>query len=335
MMFTKMGSSKVTHPLVVNAVEQGDPLDDHRAYKRCLGQFSTGVAIMTTMAEGKPVGVTANSFTSLSIEPPLILWSIGCASRSCAAFQQSRVFVVNILSVDQVALSQRFASTLEDKFDGVGWSAGSLGSPILAGILATLECETETIHQGGDHIILVGRVKKYARFAGNALLFSQGRYAVAEDHPTLLVQSPAAQRSDARSRTRDMHLVTLLSRVEMRASDAFERYRQSEGLNLPQSRTIFALGSAKEMSFDEIVQRSNLPRESVEDALSNLAERRFIGSSNGAFSLTDSGRNLFAKLLTQIDRFETEQFKDIPRRDLAVAREVLEKLYDRLKPSTP
>ena len=133
----------MTTPPRTTAVEQGDPSEDHRAFRRCLGQFSTGVTVVTTIAGGKPVGVTANSFSSVSMEPPLILWSIAKSSRSFAPFKKAQNFAINILGVEQIDLSQRFATSAADKFEDIDWHAGSVGSPILPDILGSLECETE------------------------------------------------------------------------------------------------------------------------------------------------------------------------------------------------
>jgi flavin reductase (DIM6/NTAB) family NADH-FMN oxidoreductase RutF/DNA-binding MarR family transcriptional regulator len=323
----------VTQLMRTEAVEHGDPTQDLRAFRRCLGQFSTGVTVMTTICGGKPVGITVNSFASLSLEPPLILWSIATTSRSFSAFEQSTHFAVNVLAVEQVDLSQRFASSAEDRFEGVAWSAGAGGAPILADILASLECETDAVREGGDHAILIGRVTRYVRFSGNALLYSQGRYAVAEDHPTQLIRPSTPSPAAGPPQVRGLHLMALLAYVEMYASDAFDRYRQSEGLNLAQSRSLFALSHGEALPIDEIVRRSYLTRISADDALVSLAERRYVAENEGKFSLTASGRDLFSKLQTQIDRFEAEQLHGISPQDLAATRKVLETLYNRLKPS--
>jgi flavin reductase (DIM6/NTAB) family NADH-FMN oxidoreductase RutF len=145
----------MTRTIGREVVEQGDPASDPKSFRRSLGQFSTGVTVMTTASDGEPFGVTANSFSSLSMDPPLVLWSIAQTSRSLSAFTTSKHFAVNILSVDQVEVSQRFASSSQEKFKGVDWHPGALGSPILPDILSLLECELDTTFQGGDHLILV------------------------------------------------------------------------------------------------------------------------------------------------------------------------------------
>ena len=267
------------------------------------------------------------------MDPPLVLWSIAHTSRSSEAFKNAKHFAVNILAVDQVEYSQRFAKPAQNRFEGVDWRPGVLGSPILPNVLASLECALETTLRGGDHVILIGRVKKYSRYAGNALLYAQGRYAVAEDHPSLQLKPSGVAKADAELNVSDMRLMALLAYVEMYASEAFDKYRQSQGLNITQSRILFALSGGNQLPLDEIIARSFLPRDSAEDALDSLTERGFVGAQPKAFALTESGRNLFTRLIAQLGKFEAEQFSGISKQDLAVTRRVLEKLYDRLRPS--
>jgi DNA-binding MarR family transcriptional regulator len=269
------------------------------------------------------------------MDPPLVLWAIAQTSRSLSAFTTSKHFAVNILAVDQVDFSQRFASPSQSKFEGIDWHPGVLGSPLLPGILSLLECELETTFQGGDHVILVGRVKRYVRYAGNALVYAQGRYAVAEDHPTLLLKpSSSSNAATAAERpVRDLRFMALLKYVEMYASAAFDKYRQSQGLNLSQSRVLFALSSGQPAQMNEVMVRSLLPREPAEDAIDSLSERGYVRRQGDAFSLTESGRALFTNLVALIEQFEVEQLAGIPQEDIGVARNVLERLYGRLKPS--
>jgi flavin reductase (DIM6/NTAB) family NADH-FMN oxidoreductase RutF len=249
---------------------------------------------MTTVANGEPVGLTANSFSSLSMDPPLVLWSIAHTSRSSEAFKNAKHFAVNILAVDQVEYSQRFAKPAQNRFEGVDWRPGVLGSPILPNVLAWLECALETTLRGGDHVILIGRVKKYSRYAGNALLYAQGRYAVAEDHPSLQLKPSGVAKADAELNVSDMRLMALLAYVEMYASEAFDKYRQSQGLNITQSRILFALSGGNQLPLDEIIARSFLPRDSAEDARSivlpkgvmlGASRKRLLSQKAGATSL--------------------------------------------------
>jgi flavin reductase (DIM6/NTAB) family NADH-FMN oxidoreductase RutF len=145
--------------------------------RQALGRFATGVTIMTCLdAEGRRIGLTANSFASLSLAPPLVLWSLRLASPSLAAFEQASHFAINVLAETQVDLSRRFASAVPDKFEEGAWSAGLGGAPVLAGCAAVLECERYAAHDGGDHRLFIGQVQRWADLAVAPLLFQGGHY---------------------------------------------------------------------------------------------------------------------------------------------------------------
>ena len=152
---------------------------DTTSFRKALGRFATGVTVVTGVAEnGNAVGITVNSFTSLSLDPPLVLFCIDVSAPSCATFATGPSFALNVLSQDQEALSNNFASPLEDKFLDVEFDTWETGSPILKGCLANLECRREAVYDGGDHKIIVGRVEKLANSnAGHPLIYFQGRYA--------------------------------------------------------------------------------------------------------------------------------------------------------------
>ncbi|UXJ50037.1 flavin reductase family protein [Pseudomonas citronellolis] len=147
--------------------------------RQALGQFATGVTIVTTLdGESWPIGVTANSFNAVSLEPPLVLWSIGKSAYSYPAFAGSEHFAVHVLGEGQRALSDRFAQASTDKFAGLEVGAGVGGVPLLPGCLTVFECATEHRYDGGDHLILVGRVLRMAAPEPDMrpLLFHRGRY---------------------------------------------------------------------------------------------------------------------------------------------------------------
>ena len=145
--------------------------------RAALGRFATGVTIITCRdAAGAPVGLTANSFGSISLDPPLVQWSLRQASSRIAAFQAATHFVVNVLAETQVDLSRRFASQEADKFAEGVWSDGFGGSPVLTGCAAVFECRTEARHTVGDHVLFIGRVLRLADLAVAPLLFQGGHY---------------------------------------------------------------------------------------------------------------------------------------------------------------
>ncbi len=142
-----------------------------------MGQFATGVTIITTKgADGTPYGLTANAFTSLSLDPPLCIVCVDRRAESFAHFYDSKVFTVNILTRAQEDLSNRFAKSGGDKFTGVDTVPGHHGAPLIAGALAHVECRITDTLEGGDHVIHVGRIEHVDVRDGDPLLFFQGRY---------------------------------------------------------------------------------------------------------------------------------------------------------------
>ncbi|MGB3072051.1 MAG: flavin reductase family protein [Ottowia sp.] len=157
-----------------------DGSHDTRQLRNALGCFPTGVTVITTKApNGKREGLTANSFSALSLDPPLVLWSIGRKSPSLEGFQASSHFAINVLSAGQSDVSHRFATPSQDKFEGLDVEEGLGGSPLLLGVLARFECETVQTIDGGDHVLFVGRVRRLGYGDGEPLIFSSGRYCTA------------------------------------------------------------------------------------------------------------------------------------------------------------
>lgn len=154
---------------------------DPRDLRRALGSFATGVTIVTARRnDGAPVGLTVNSFSSVSLEPPLILWSLSVYAPSLPAMQEATHFAVNILAEDQTDLSNRFAKPSSDKFAGVKITEGIEGLPLIDGAVAYFQCRNESRYYGGDHVIFLGLVEDYAHGGQTPLVFCQGRYAVAD-----------------------------------------------------------------------------------------------------------------------------------------------------------
>ena len=151
---------------------------DPRTLRDALGCFASGVTIVTARgADGVPVGLTANSFTSLSLDPPLLLVCIAHSSNSAPTLLEAEHFAVNVLQIGQQPASNRFASKAEDRFSATAWSEGHGGVPVLDGSLGSFECKRHAVHEGGDHFILIGEVVR-ATFEPrrDPLLFFRGKY---------------------------------------------------------------------------------------------------------------------------------------------------------------
>ncbi len=150
---------------------------DPRDFRNALGTFGTGVTIVTAMAaDGTPYGVTCNSFASVSLNPPLVLWSLGMFSQGLTIFQNASHFTVNVLSVSQQELALQFAKSSGDKFNGVEWKPGLGNAPILAGSVASFQCRAANRYYGGDHVIFLGAVETYTYNKQEPLLFARGGF---------------------------------------------------------------------------------------------------------------------------------------------------------------
>jgi flavin reductase (DIM6/NTAB) family NADH-FMN oxidoreductase RutF len=146
-------------------------------FRHVCGHFATGVTIITTReSDGRPTGLTASAFTSVSLDPPLVLVCVSHKSQSFPALRDGGTFAVNILRDSEEAVSRRFATTRLDKFDGVPYTVSPLGLPLLDDALAHVECVTVSAYPEGDHTIFVGRVERARAESGDPLLYFRGQY---------------------------------------------------------------------------------------------------------------------------------------------------------------
>jgi flavin reductase (DIM6/NTAB) family NADH-FMN oxidoreductase RutF len=168
---------KHPHPDPASELASDHSPIDPRDFRNALGAFATGVTIITAVgADGKPVGLTCNSFASVSLNPPLVLWSLVIYSQSMSAFQNASHFAVNVLGASQQALATKFAKSSEDKFAGVAWEPGLGGAPLLADSVANFQCRSADRYYGGDHVIFLGAVEAYAYNRDEPLLFARGGF---------------------------------------------------------------------------------------------------------------------------------------------------------------
>lgn len=162
----------------LNPADPGStPVLDSRVLRTALGQFATGITVVTTRADsGQFVGLTVNSFSALSLEPPLILWSLRCSSPSLPVFEAAERFVVNVLAEAQVEVSRRFALPIADKFDGVPHAENAWGQPLIHGAAAWFECRTVSRQVTGDHCLFIAEVERFTLSEAAPLLFHAGGY---------------------------------------------------------------------------------------------------------------------------------------------------------------
>jgi len=155
-------------------------LSASRSFREALGRYPTGVALITLMAEGRPMAMTVNSFASVSLDPPLILWSVDRAGKRYRLFRDTLHFAVNVLAADQEALSVFCAQNDDLGLSDAAWSPGQDGAPLVKGCVARFECSREAVHAGGDHDIIIGRVDAFDMpRTAPALVFHRSAYAQA------------------------------------------------------------------------------------------------------------------------------------------------------------
>lgn len=192
---------------------------DKRQLRDVLGSFVTGVTVITTRdAEGKMHGLTANSFSSVSLDPPLVLWSQATSAGSHPAFRDTERFTINILAEDQYDVANHFAARSPDKFSGIDYDLGVDGLPLLRHCSAWLECKVVSRYPGGDHVIFVGSVDCIRQSAKRPLVFGGGQYLVADPHD--LGHAPVGTAGAMKSQP---HAVRLASRTMLRLAQSLDK----------------------------------------------------------------------------------------------------------------
>lgn len=152
-------------------------MSDGKVFRQCLGKFATGVTVVTCSdVDGNPCGITANSFSSVSLDPPLVLWNISKVSNSLDAYMSAEHFAINVLSAQQQELSVHFSRSDHTMFNGVDYTLSADGAPLLPDTIATLHCRTHQIHDCGDHFVVIGEVTDHQLTDADPLLFYDGTY---------------------------------------------------------------------------------------------------------------------------------------------------------------
>ncbi|WP_420392980.1 flavin reductase [Acuticoccus sp.] len=304
-------------------VEAGDPRDDGRAFRRCLGQFATGVTVVAAAADGRATGVTANSFASVSMDPPLILWSLKRQSDSLAIFQAASHFAVNILASDQSDVASHFARSGE-KFASVGFAAGAGGAPLLSGVAAQLECRRHAEHDGGDHVIMVGHVERYRRFDRPLLLFSQGHYGLAVEHPG---SGPAPEPRPTAAPMMKPLLSNLMRRALVGFTAALQEALASLGMTTNESRMIATISYFPGSKLETLAEAGFLGTVAAEDAAESLVRKGFVTrDGDGGFTVTEEGLSEVHAIRREALACEAQLLHGMSQGDIDTTRRVLEAL---------
>lgn len=269
---------------------------DIKDFRRALSQFPTGVTVITTLdAEGNPVGVTASSFNSVSIEPALVLWSIDKGAHSLSAFEKGEHFAVNVLGREQVATSNRFASRGEDKFKDVAYHSGLGGSPALDEYAAQFECKTWAVYEGGDHLILVGEVMEYRyNDATSPLVFARGSYAVSAQHPEM-VKSPAAEA--AGEFVGDNFLYLLRETYSRHSAQLYPKLKEECDVNPEEWRILIRLSDLGSIAISDLSAMVMQPEVTLRATADWMVEKGYVNYTNSdTLSITEQGKTVGKQL---------------------------------------
>lgn len=319
-------------------MRESEPVIDARAYRDALGCFATGVTVVTACGpDGRRVGLTASSFNSVSLDPPLVLWSLDKSATSLPVFKAASHYAVNVLAADQTGLSQHFARTLDDKFNGVPYRDGVAGAPLLQGCVAWFECRNAMTYEGGDHLIFVGEVERFDRDDRPALLFHGGRYGLATAHPELeaLAEPAAGPAADAGNFVDD-YLLYLLARANHLVNARFYAHLKSRGVSLPEWRVLVTLAGAEGIGVSELAQIVLLKQPTLTKVLdgmqrSGLIERRPSAADRRKVEirLTDKARPMVAELKQEATVHEASVLAGYGPGEAALLKTVLRTLISR------
>ena len=263
---------------------------DTRAFRRALGNFATGVTVVTAAAEdGRRVGVTANSFNSVSLDPPLVLWSIDKRSSSHEVFEAASHFAVNVLAADQIDTSNNFARLREDRFAEIAFDAGAGGAPVLADCAARFHCEKYQQVDGGDHWIMIGKVVAFDDFGRSPLLYHQGAYSMVLPH-TRMTRREEGQLPSSHFQGRLSHNLYYLMTQALRAYQASYQPRQlSTGLRTSEARMLMVLESDAGLDLVDLQREVAMPIREIEEAVANLRRKGLVSDDGGRVRLTAKG----------------------------------------------
>lgn len=293
---------------------------DAKSLRNALGNFATGVTIVTTCHEGRNVGLTANSFNSVSLDPPLVLWSLAKKSSNIEAFTNVDAFAVHILGADQEALSNQFATPGIDKFDGVEFKTGNADVPLLLHCAARFECRTAYRYDGGDHVIFVGEVLDLEQSEKEPLLFHRGKYARKVEHKA----------SDSEDGQRDLNY--LIARAYFMLTDGVRVEATRQGLSQVDHYALSVLlkrGPATIATVNAMLDASGWLW--TDEDLRRLEAAGFVTSREGGeISLTRTGRETMIGLFAQAKAREADAQKAFSADDLEQFRSLLAQLLDGL-----
>lgn len=300
---------------------------DPRDFRRALGNFATGVTVITACTpDGVQTGVTANSFNSVSLEPPLVLWSIMKNSGSVEVFDNASHFAVNILAADQIPVSNHFARPADDKFADIEYEKGLGNAPLLQDCSARFQCESYQKLDGGDHWILVGKVVAYDDYGRAPLLYHGGAYSAVIPHAG--VKPKETEASDAGQEKNDKRLANNLYYQMLQAvkryQSGYQPMQLASGLRTIEARMLLTLNDFGTLTTKDLEERIGMPDHDLHAAVEALRRKEWLAQKDDQLSLTSAGADQAETLWKIASEHQEEVFGQFSEEELATFRKVLE-----------
>lgn len=302
---------------------------DAKSFRRALGNFATGVTVVTATApDGTQVGVTANSFNSVSLDPALILWSIDKRSGSYQVFEQASHFAVNILANDQIDLSNHFARPSDDKFSSITYSEGAGKAAILPNTSACFECEKFTIYEGGDHWILVGKVISFTDSGRAPLVYHQGGYAAVMPHSRFFKETQNEEPAVTKLKNRfNSHYFYQMVQATRAYQANYSPLQLSSGLRTSEARMLMVLQeSPPHLSKSQLQKEINMPESEIDIAAEVLQSKGLINVDADVYSITTAGTENAESLWQLAMQQQDKIFAEFSEEELATFSKILCKL---------
>lgn len=305
---------------------------DPKAFRRALGNFATGVTVITAQDnQGNKVGVTANSFNSVSLDPALILWSIDKRSSSKDVFLNATHFAVNILAADQIAISNNFARPAADKFENIKLNEGVGGTLLIADTAAHFECELYQTIEGGDHIILIGKVVNFSDQGRAPLLYHQGVYAAVLPHSGLDINESDLPEKPVATSPKHLHqnMHYLLTQAVRAYQSEYYPKQLASGLTISEARLIMVLYSGQAYVREAMLKEVGMPMREIDVAIDALKHKQLIECTGKELHLTAQGQHSAEQLVQIASQHQDAIFSEFSTDDIAAFKRVLNGLIAR------
>jgi 3-hydroxy-9,10-secoandrosta-1,3,5(10)-triene-9,17-dione monooxygenase reductase component len=312
-----------------------------RQFRAALGTFATGVTIVTTRnSAGEDIGLTANSFNSVSLDPPMVLWSLARKSLSLPAFLESGYFAVHVLAVTQEDLSLTFATRGADKFAGLAVTRGAGGIPLIPDCSALFQCKTAFNYEGGDHVIFVGEVQDFEHFDREPLVFHSGRYAVAIEKPPA-TPPPSREDSEPDSSFSQDFLIYLLQRAHFQLFLGLRRDLERHGLSEDQWFVLSILGISDNRTVAELDRLLwYTGRRVTYELLASLTAGEFarlhgMYDPHARVTLTDTGKRVVLELVAVAKAAESDAERNLGYSETQLLKRALRGIIRETDPGSP